>query len=127
MRSMILSLVALVALPCLVHAQAKPGSDLWNAGELLAYAETCGIGKGAKEQYVERVGRWLESRPERSSAASPGLVQVYVESLCRRFGCAAEGGRIVERSPPADCATFVPRFLALRISKPGWKPEDGLK
>ncbi|OFX03760.1 MAG: hypothetical protein A3D94_00225 [Alphaproteobacteria bacterium RIFCSPHIGHO2_12_FULL_66_14] len=127
MRGMILALVVLVALPSLVYAQAKPGSDLWNAGELLAYAEICGVGDEAKKQYVSRAARWLESRPVRSPIASSGLVEINVESLCRRFGCAAEGGRIVQRSPPPNCAVFVPRFLALRINKPGWKPDDGLK
>jgi hypothetical protein len=112
------------------HAQTalKPQDQ---AGRLLANMQDCGIERATTELVMKKVTDWYShtknGKNELSCTRDPkcGLApEVTTAYLCARIPCDKSS------PPPAvkpDCATFLPRFKAMKLLRDDWRPSDGLR
>lgn len=110
-------------LPLAASAQAPIKARMAEIVGLEKQAQHCGLGRNSPELVTfNKNGTRLVSEA--------GDVDSFVEMLCLRFGCVDDAGKTRQAlavARPADCAAFLQRFRAMRMTRPEWTPAEGIR
>lgn len=120
--------IAIGALPADVQAQPFSAAQE-QAGRLLADMYACGVDKTTNDLTTRKVSDWyfhtqngkneLSCTRDSKCGMAADLAMPF---LCARVLCSG-----MPPPAPPNCATFMPRFKAMKLLRDDWRPADGLK